>query len=111
MMVRMYNPTKSPPALKSGSDEDQFPGGLSPPLLHPPIVMTMYYLQSNPVIAITVSMHEIATLIERTANEAGDTAAASGESAAAIDEITRMIQTVNKVAVQALEANKRFRVD
>ena len=54
---------------------------------------------------------EVANLIERTAKEAGDAAAATEESAAAIDEITRMIQTVNNVAVQAMEANKRFKVD
>ena len=60
---------------------------------------------------ITANVHEVANLIERTAKEAGDAAAASEESAAAIDEITRMIQTVNDVAVQAMEANKRFKVD
>lgn len=59
---------------------------------------------------ITASVHEVANLIERTAKEAGDAAAATEESAAAIDEITRMIQTVNNVAVQAMEANKRFKV-
>ncbi|MDD1693762.1 MAG: methyl-accepting chemotaxis protein [Methanoregula sp.] len=60
---------------------------------------------------ITASVHEVANLIEQTAKESGDTAAATEESAAAIDEITRMIQTVNDVAVQAMEANKRFKVD
>jgi methyl-accepting chemotaxis protein len=60
---------------------------------------------------ITASVHEVASLIERTAKEAGDAAAATEESAAAIDEITRMIQMVNTTAVQAMEANKRFRVD
>nr|WP_319376428.1 methyl-accepting chemotaxis protein [uncultured Methanoregula sp.] len=60
---------------------------------------------------ITASVHEVGNLIERTAKEAGDAAAATEESAAAIDEITRMIQTVNDVAVQAMEANKRFKVD
>jgi methyl-accepting chemotaxis protein len=60
---------------------------------------------------ITASVHEVANLIERTAKEAGDAAAATEESAAAIDEITRMIQTVNDVAVTAMEANKKFKVD
>jgi methyl-accepting chemotaxis protein len=60
---------------------------------------------------ITASVHEVANLIERTAKEAGDAAAATEESAAAIDEITRMIQTVNNVAVEAMEANKKFKVD
>jgi methyl-accepting chemotaxis protein len=60
---------------------------------------------------ITASVHEVASMIERTAKEAGDAAAATEESAAAIDEITHMIQTVNNVAVQAMETNKRFRVE
>ena len=60
---------------------------------------------------ITASVHEVANLIERTAKEAGDAAAATEESAAAIDEITRMIQTVNDTAIQAMEANKKFKVD
>ena len=60
---------------------------------------------------ITASVHEVASLIERTAKESGDTAAATEESAAAIDEITRMIQTVNDVAVEAMEANKKFKVE
>jgi methyl-accepting chemotaxis protein len=60
---------------------------------------------------ITASVHEVASLIEQTAKEAGDAAAATEESAAAIDEITRMIQTVNNTAIQAMEANKRFKVD
>ncbi len=59
---------------------------------------------------ITASVHEVANLIERTAKEAGDAAAATEESAAAIDEISRMVHTVNEVAVEAMEANKRFKV-
>jgi methyl-accepting chemotaxis protein len=60
---------------------------------------------------ITASVAEVAHLIEQTAKEAGDAAAATEESAAAIDEITRMIQTVNEVAVGAMEANRRFKVE
>ena len=60
---------------------------------------------------ITASVHEVAGLIERTAKEAGDAAAATEESAAALDEITRMIQTVNDVAVEAMNANRRFKVE
>ena len=60
---------------------------------------------------ITASVHEVGSLIERTAKEAGDAAAATEESAAALDEITRMIQTVNDVAIEAMEANRRFKVD
>jgi len=60
---------------------------------------------------ITASVSEVANLIEHTAKEAGDAAAATEESAAAIDEIFRMIHTVNEVAVGAMEANKRFKVE
>lgn len=60
---------------------------------------------------ITASVHEVGNLIERTAKEAGDAAAATEESAAALDEITRMIQTVNDVAVEAMNANRRFKVE
>jgi len=60
---------------------------------------------------ITASITEVANLVEHTAKEAGDAAAASEESSAAIDEITRMVETVNKVAIEAMEANKKFKVD
>jgi len=60
---------------------------------------------------ITASVHEVAHLIEQTAKEAGDAAAATEESAAALDEITRMIQTVNDVAVEAMNANRKFKVE
>jgi methyl-accepting chemotaxis protein len=60
---------------------------------------------------ITASASEVARLIEETAKESGDTAAATEESAAAIDEISRMIQTVNEVALGAMEANRKFKVE
>ncbi len=60
---------------------------------------------------ITASVNEVASLVERTAKEAGDAAAATEESSAALDEITRMVETVNKVAVGAMEANKKFKVE
>jgi PAS domain S-box len=60
---------------------------------------------------ITASVHEVEQLIEQTAKDAGDAAAATEESAAALDEITRMIQTVNDVAVEAMNANRRFKVE
>jgi methyl-accepting chemotaxis protein len=60
---------------------------------------------------ITASVHEVAHLIEQTAKEAGDAAAATEESAAALDEITRMIQTVTDVAVEATNANRKFKVE
>jgi len=60
---------------------------------------------------ITASIAEVANLVEHTAKEAGDAAAASEESSAAIDEITRMVATVNQVAVEAMDANKKFKVD
>jgi len=60
---------------------------------------------------ITASITEVANLVDMTAKEAGDAAAATEESSAALDEITRMVETVNKVAVEAMEANKKFKVD
>jgi methyl-accepting chemotaxis protein len=60
---------------------------------------------------ITASVYEVASLVDQTAKEAGDAAAATEESTAALDEITRMVGEVNKVAVAAMEANKRFKVD
>ena len=59
---------------------------------------------------ITASISEVATLVEHTAKEAGDAAAATEESSAALDEITRMVETVNKIAVEAMEANRKFKV-
>jgi methyl-accepting chemotaxis protein len=60
---------------------------------------------------MTASVQEVSNLIEQTAKEASNTAAATEQSAAAIDEIARMMQTVNTVAVEAMKANRRFKVD
>ena len=60
---------------------------------------------------ITASVSEVSHLVEQTAKEAGDAAAATEESSAALDEITRMMETVDKIAVEAMEANKKFKVD
>lgn len=60
---------------------------------------------------ITASIHEVASLVEQSAKEATGAAAATEQSSAAIDEITRMVQNVNKTAAEAMEANRKFRVD
>ncbi|MDD1703074.1 MAG: methyl-accepting chemotaxis protein [Methanoregula sp.] len=60
---------------------------------------------------ITASVHEVAGLVGQTAKEAGDAAAASEEASAAIDEISGMIQSVDKLAVETMEANKKFKVE
>lgn len=60
---------------------------------------------------ITASVHEVSSLIERTAQEAEDAAAATEESSAALDEITRIIRAVNTVAAEAMNANRKFRVN
>ncbi len=60
---------------------------------------------------ITASISEVASLVEQTAREASDAAAATEESSNALDEITRMVGNVHKVAVEAMEANKKFKVD
>ena len=60
---------------------------------------------------ITASISEVSNLVEQTAKEASDAAAATEESSAALDEISRMVETVDKVAIEAMEANKRFKVN
>jgi len=60
---------------------------------------------------VTASVSEVSSLIEQTAKEAGDAAAATEESSAALDEITRMIESVDKIAKEAMEANRKFKVD
>jgi methyl-accepting chemotaxis protein len=60
---------------------------------------------------ITASVSEVASLVEQTAKEAGDAAAATEESSAALDEITKMVGNVHKIAIEAMEANKKFKVD
>ncbi|HOX36207.1 MAG TPA: methyl-accepting chemotaxis protein [Methanoregulaceae archaeon] len=60
---------------------------------------------------ITASINDMAKMVEETAKEAGDTAAAAEESSAAIDEITRMIRTVDKTATEAMDANRKFKVE
>ncbi|NMB77855.1 MAG: PAS domain S-box protein [Methanomicrobiales archaeon] len=60
---------------------------------------------------ITASIHEVAGLVEQTAKEAGDAAAATEESSAALDEISRMVAIVDKTAIEAMEANRKFKVD
>jgi methyl-accepting chemotaxis protein len=53
----------------------------------------------------------VANLIEATAKEATDAAAATEESSAAIDEISKMIKNVTTVANEAMTANKKFKVE
>ncbi|MEN6611416.1 MAG: methyl-accepting chemotaxis protein [Methanoregulaceae archaeon] len=60
---------------------------------------------------VTASVHEVADLVEQTAKEAGDAAAASEEASAAVDEIATMVNSVDEIAVKAMDANRKFRVD
>jgi methyl-accepting chemotaxis protein len=60
---------------------------------------------------ITASIHEVADLIEMTANEAGDAAGASQQASAAINVITGMIHSVNISAAEAMETNRKFKVN
>ncbi|MFA4861849.1 methyl-accepting chemotaxis protein [Methanoregula sp.] len=60
---------------------------------------------------VTASVHEVSSIMVQTAREAGDAAAATEQSSAALDEISRMVSNVNKVAIEAMEANKKFRVE
>lgn len=60
---------------------------------------------------VTASISEVASLVGQTAKEAGDAAAATEESSAALDEITRMMETVDRIAAEAMEANRKFKVE
>ena len=60
---------------------------------------------------ITASVTDIAHLVQETSKEACDAASASEESSAAMDEINQMVQTVNHVAMEAMAANKKFKVN
>src|SRR5208283_2854902 len=68
--------------------------------------------QGSKMVTETVqSFNKIAAAVEKVAASATEVAAATEESSAALDEITRMVETVNKVAVEAMEANRKFKVD
>jgi len=60
---------------------------------------------------ITASITDIAHLGEQTAKEACDAAAASEESSADMDEIHKMMQMVNEVALEVMNANKKYKVN
>jgi len=59
---------------------------------------------------ITASVTDIAILVDQTAKEASDAAAASEESSAAISEIHQMAKMVHDVALEVMDANKKFKV-
>ena len=48
--------------------------------------------------------------MERTAQEAGDTAAGTEEVSASIDEVASMVTRVTEISQETLEANRRFKV-
>ena len=60
---------------------------------------------------ITASVHEVATQVTHTAKEATDAAAAAEEASAAIDQISAMVHSVSQNAIEAMEANKKFKVE
>ncbi|MDD1727976.1 MAG: methyl-accepting chemotaxis protein [Methanospirillum sp.] len=60
---------------------------------------------------ITASVTDIANLVQETAKEACDAASASEESAAAMDEIHKMAQMVNDVALEVMDANKKYKIN
>ena len=64
--------------------------------------------QAATVEEISASIHEVTRLVEETAKEAGDAAATTQESSVAIDEIAKMVEQVSVVAMESLEANRRF---
>ncbi len=60
---------------------------------------------------VTASISEVAQLIQGTADEVSIAAAASEESSAALDEITSMVDHVGQLAAEAMQANRRFKVE
>jgi methyl-accepting chemotaxis protein len=60
---------------------------------------------------VTASITDIAQLVDQTAKEACDAAAASEESSVAIDGINEMIKIVNDVALEVMDANKKYKVN
>ena len=59
---------------------------------------------------LTASIHEVSGVIQKTASEANEAANATVKSSNAMDEISNMIKSVNNIAVEALTANKKFKV-
>lgn len=60
---------------------------------------------------VTASISEVAHLIQETAEEVTIAASASEESSAALDEITGMMDLVGQLAAEAVQANRRFKVE
>ena len=60
---------------------------------------------------VTASMSEVAVLIQGTADEVTVAASASEESSAALDEIASMMDHVGQLAAEAMQANRRFKVE
>lgn len=66
--------------------------------------------QAATVEEITASVHEVATLVDGTVKDAGDTAAATEEATASLSEIGTMVENVHRVAIESLNANKKFKI-
>lgn len=60
---------------------------------------------------VTANVCEIATLVDKTLKEAANTATESKESSKVLNEISQMFSRVKNMAIEALEANKKFKVD
>ncbi|MEN6609699.1 MAG: methyl-accepting chemotaxis protein, partial [Methanoregulaceae archaeon] len=60
---------------------------------------------------IVANVHEITSLVDATVKDASNAAGATEESSNALEEITGIVQTINSLAAEALEANRKFRVD
>lgn len=66
--------------------------------------------QAATVEGITMLMQDMVSLVVSTEQEAYDAASATGESTAAIDEISRMIENVSRIAMESMETNRKFRI-
>jgi methyl-accepting chemotaxis protein len=66
--------------------------------------------QAATVEEITASVHEVSTLVDGTVKDAGDTAAATEEATASLSKIGTMVENVHRVAIESLNANKKFKI-
>lgn len=66
--------------------------------------------QAPTVEEITMQVQEMVNLVVTPEQEAADAASATEESTAAIDEISRMIENVSRIAMDSQAANRKFSI-
>lgn len=60
---------------------------------------------------LTASVNEVSIIVQRSAKEAVDAAKATIQSTTAMDKIATVVDSVSNIAGEALEANKKFKVN